>query len=244
MIEELVQQGLTNKEAEIYITLTRNGASRAASVAKDVRINRTLVYALLDNLTQKGFVERMTINDKAFYVANDPEIFLQKARTQVEHANFLIRNLQNIKLTNNQPVIRTYQGIQGMQQMNETIIAEASQAEGDLLQIGQQESFVKDYPQLVEEFIQRRVENQIPLKVLSCEFEGQDFFVTAGRNERDMREIKFIQQSELDVDATTYIFGECIACIALEENLQGYIMRNKNMADLYRKMFYMLWYRV
>lgn len=244
LIEELTNQGLSKNEAEIYIVLIRYGASRATNICKSVKINRTLVYALLENLIQKGFVEKINRNGKTYYIANDPNIFSQKASSKLSQAKNLIQNLNNIKLIKSQPIIRTFQGLNGIKEMTEIFLEEAKNAGGEMLQMGQEIEFVLQYPALIESFIGKRVANGIPLKLLCNEFKGFQIYLNPKRDPVEMREVKLVPTKEFNVDCTTYIYGDSMAVLSLADEMQGYIFKSKNITKLHRKMFFLLWNRL
>lgn len=239
-----MQQGLTSKESEIYISLVRYGSSRAENVYKNTKINRTLVYALLESLIKKGFVEKIIQNNKTYYFPNSPQTFLQRAKNQLSQAQVLVKELDNIKLVASQPVIRTFQGFEGIDQMTDIFLEEAKTIGGEMLQMGQEIRFAVEYPELIESFIQKRVANKIPLKLLCNEFTNFDQYLNNKRDKKELREVKFVKKEELDVDCTTYIYGDSMAVISLANEMQGYIFKSKNITDLNRKMFYLLWNRI
>ena len=49
--------GLTEKETEIYIFLTRHGALKGLDIAKRIKKHKAQVYNILKNLQAKGLVE-------------------------------------------------------------------------------------------------------------------------------------------------------------------------------------------
>jgi len=244
MIDALIQQGLTQKEAEIYISLVRYGSSRAESIYKNTKISRTLVYALLESLIKKGFVEKIIQNNKTYYFPNSPQTFLQRAKNQLSQAQVLVKELDNIKLVSSQPVIRTFQGFEGIEQMTDIFIEEAKAAGGEMLQMGQEIQFAVEYPELIESFIQKRVANKIPLKLLCNEFQNFDQYLNNKRDKKELREVRFVKKEDLDVDCTAYIYGDSMAVISLADEMQGYIFKSKNITDLNRKMFYLLWNKI
>lgn len=241
IVAELMQQGLSMKEAELYVLLMRYGANRASNVAKLSRVNRTLVYALLESLVRKGFVECINRNGKKYYIANDPQIFVQKAKTQLSQAHFLLKDLHNIQLTKSQPVVRTFQGLAGIKEMTTIFLDEAETVGGEMLQMGQEKRFVLEYPELIEEFIQKRLQRKIPLKLICDPFPHYKTYLNSARDPKEMREVKVVPAKDMDVDCTTYLYGDSMAVLSLADEMQGYIFKSRNVTDLYRKMFYLLW---
>ncbi len=244
MKQQLIAQGLTPKEAQIFTTLVRYGSSRASTLCARVNINRTLVYALLESLLKKGFIEKISQNGKTFYIANDPQIFVRNAQKRLSQAKVLLDDLHNIQLIKAQPIIRTFQGLEGILEMTDIFLEEAKQAGGDMLQMGQEIQFVLQYPDLIENFIKKRFELGVPLKLLCNKFEGFNKYLNAERDPIEMREVRLVEREELDVDCTTYLYGDSMAVMSFADEMQGYILKSKNISDLNRKMFFLIWERI
>ena len=64
----LLDYGLTNKEADIYIFLAKNVILTGGEIAKETKIARSLVYRILKNLQTKGLVEP-TLDSPTRFVA-------------------------------------------------------------------------------------------------------------------------------------------------------------------------------
>jgi sugar-specific transcriptional regulator TrmB len=244
IIDQLILQGLSRKEAEVYVVLVRYGSNRAADICRRVKINRTLVYALLESLVRKGFVEKLARNGRVLYTANDPSVFVQSAKSQLERAHYLAEDLHSVQLVKSQPVIRTFQGLDGIKQMTDIFLEEAQQAGGDMLQMGQEIQFVLDHPELIESFIGKRLERKIPLKLLCNKFEGFKKYLNERRDPLEMREVKLVDTESFNVDCTTYLYGDSMAVLSLADEMQGYIMKSKNITDMHRQMFFLLWNRL
>jgi len=76
------------------------------------------------------------------------------------------------------------------------------------------------------------------------EFEKFDQYLNNERDKKELREVKFVKEEELNVDCTTYIYGDSMAVISLANEMQGYIFKSSNITELNRKMFYLLWDRL
>jgi len=244
MIEELMCQGMSRKEAEIYLALLRYGSSRAGVVGTRTHINRTLVYALLETLVAKGLVIKTIVNGKALYTAEHPESFIHAAKNRLHQAQTLVEQLDSVQITAHQPTVRTFQGLPGMLQMTEIFLTEAERTGRTMLQLGQEIRFVMEYPELIEDFIDRRVQHRIPLHLLCNRFQRFERYLNADRDPVEMRSVKLVGEQELNVDCTTYVYGDSIAVLSLSGDMHGYILENKNIADLHRQMFSLLWSKV
>lgn len=75
-VENLIQLGLSDKEARLYLLLLGVGPSQVSSLAKRALMKRVTVYSVLDSLCLRGLVtyEEATVGRR--YIAYDPECLL------------------------------------------------------------------------------------------------------------------------------------------------------------------------
>ena len=55
--EVLINSGLTEKEAEVYIFLAKHGASKTRKIARLMKKDKAQIFRILKRLQTKGFVE-------------------------------------------------------------------------------------------------------------------------------------------------------------------------------------------
>ena len=65
--------GLTECEANMYLTLLAYGAQPVQILARESKISRTAAYEVLDSLAQRGLVTKKTEGTKWTFLAEDPE---------------------------------------------------------------------------------------------------------------------------------------------------------------------------
>jgi len=86
MIEEdLKQLGLADKEAKIYFTLIKLGASTASDIAKESGENRTTVYSVLSRLIGQELVTMDVQDITTYYLAESPQKILEIVSKQKEN---------------------------------------------------------------------------------------------------------------------------------------------------------------
>ena len=68
---QLINIGLSETEASIYLSLLRIGGSSVSKVAQDVGIKRTTIYPILKKMIEKGFAT-------AYYKKNKPSYYAQR----------------------------------------------------------------------------------------------------------------------------------------------------------------------
>lgn len=72
MEDLLVNAGLNEAQAEVYLHLLKKGESAPPAVAKALELTRTNAYKVLDSLVDMGLVRKTEVNKKFVYKAEDP----------------------------------------------------------------------------------------------------------------------------------------------------------------------------
>lgn len=73
VIKELLNLGLNQKEAEVYLAALQLGMSSVQKIAQKAEINRTSAYSYIKNLISRGLLTSIDKNGKQFYIAEKPE---------------------------------------------------------------------------------------------------------------------------------------------------------------------------
>ena len=87
MISELVELGLTNGEAKVYLSLLKLGLSKVGSIVKDCRVSYSKVYDVLERLILKGLVSYVLIGNIKHFNAVEPyrlQDYIQKKEEQIK----------------------------------------------------------------------------------------------------------------------------------------------------------------
>lgn len=122
IVKSLVDYGLNDKEAKIYLALIELDTATVNEIAHAADINRSSAYVVIEKLKKKGLVS--TIKDYKIqrYVATNPEVLLQEAETRALR-NIEIKNkIQNVvselksihRETKKKPKIMVYEGLNGL----------------------------------------------------------------------------------------------------------------------------------
>ncbi len=69
---KLKEIGFTDKEVDVYLTLLRVQEATVSEIAKKTKINRSLMYSVLDSLAEKGISTYIIKNNVRYYRAAEP----------------------------------------------------------------------------------------------------------------------------------------------------------------------------
>ncbi len=99
---KLVQLGLSEKEAKLYLLLLQIGSSPVSALAKRAAVKRVTVYSVLEGLVERGLVSYQNQAGGRRYNAYDPECLLyllekEKAalKCRMELAKECVQKLNN-----------------------------------------------------------------------------------------------------------------------------------------------------
>ena len=114
MKEELIEWGLKEKEAAVYISLLGQKKCNAYGLAKITGINRTTVYLELDNLIQKGLVSYTIKNAKRYYQATNPDKLLEALETKKKKIKNILPDLKKMHEFDESPNVQVFEGKNGI----------------------------------------------------------------------------------------------------------------------------------
>jgi sugar-specific transcriptional regulator TrmB len=89
-INALKQFGLSDQEAQTYLSLLKIGGARASALAKEIGIKRTTVYPILKSLSEKGVVLVYFKKSQRFYYAQKPNILAALFEKKLEFFNSIV----------------------------------------------------------------------------------------------------------------------------------------------------------
>ena len=56
LVNKLINFGFTRTDAQVYISLLKNGRSSGYKIAKEISLSRSSVYSSIDNLYNNGYI--------------------------------------------------------------------------------------------------------------------------------------------------------------------------------------------
>ncbi len=234
--ETLKDYGLSESEIKVYISLLKTGEASAQSIAKNAGLPRTTTYHLLDALIQKGLVSSVIKGVIKYFQATHPsqlaEILAEKKRRIEE----IIPELKEIALTiREKPKVVVYEGLQGIK----TILQDILDARKEILHYGDIISLQKVLPFAFPQFIRKRVERKIPIRILCKKEEPHAELLRTARKE--YRTFVFIPK-EYIFKTSVFLYSHKVVVLSLHtEPYFGIVIENKDYYDTQKNMFELLW---
>ena len=104
--ESLKNIGFGDKEATTYIALLQLGRAPVQSIADKSGLKRPTVYVILDELTEKGVVERIPRQRKQLYMAKSPDEVFAIFKEKFSRAENILPELRALAQKGTGPNVR------------------------------------------------------------------------------------------------------------------------------------------
>lgn len=241
--KELLELGLADKEAHVYVASLELGPETVQNIAKKAQINRPTAYVQIESLTKKGLMSQVMKGKKTLYVAESPErltSYLNRVQQdidlkKVELGRIMPNLLDVFQSAGERPVIRFFEGVDA-----------AVALRNEYLQVKNKkiEAFINLdkvfglFPNLEDDYTQKRVAKGIHGFNIYTREAGP----TADANDPNkLREGKFIPTKQFPFDADITIFDDKVEILTYRSKPVGVIIENQDIANTMRAIFYGLW---
>ncbi len=229
-MEELLQEiGLTKNEAKIYLKLLEKGNCSAGLIAKFTGIHRRSVYDSLDRLIKKGLIGYIKNNNKKSFEAVNPERLVNYVKEKENSILEVVPKLKELQNKVKEPQETTFfKGKYGLR-----TIFEDQLSSKEVLILGASKVAVKLMPYYIHWYTKKRIEKKIKLKIITTK--DQDI------KKVKLSEIRYLNEKYSNPSAIN-IFDDKVAIILWsEKNPIAILIKNKEIADSYRKYFEIMW---
>lgn len=227
LLEDL---GMSENEIKIYLFLLRTGTSTAPQISKSTRIDKATVYRDLSSLMAKGFASEIIIKNVKSYSAAHPNKLLEKSEMlhlQIEKMIPDLIKLTSMQITNAQ--VELYQGREGIKFIFQDILNDGL----PYLHIGPGEIFIEEISEIYTK-----------IWIAQAEKKGISGRLLIPRHDRvpltKYEEVRNLP-NELASLIATVVYGEKTVLFVMTNPAYVVLVRNKEVADSYRKIFEYIW---
>jgi len=222
--------GLTKIEVKVYLALLEYGPTLASIISRKSGIHRRCVYDAVERLIKRGLAGYIVKNNRKYFSATNPDRLLSIVKEQEEDLNRIIPELQKIHgRSTTKPETSFYQGMNGLKNIYEDILDVGE----DVLLIGA--TTYKDVNRFFfPRFDRERKSKKIKIRILFPESMRKDHPNVV------LAKIKYLPESHIS-NVATNIYGDNVAISIWTKDPIAILIRQKEIADSYRKQFEILW---
>lgn len=238
--EKILEFGLTENEAQIYVFLLKVGETTTGRVIKETRIVNSRVYESLNSLISKGLVAYNVQKDGKHFSALNPKVWIEKEQERRKKIEALIPELSS--LTNSKTVetkTAVYEGFEGFKTAFKKIIEDCPKNEtiyilGFSEQPYKTESLRLFLSNMNLKSAQKKQKLKIILDSSAKDTLGKD------REKEKFSEVRYMPKGYISPSAID-IFQDYVYMFLWEEKPFVFMIKNKIIAESFKHYFEFLW---
>lgn len=238
LLKVLLELGLHEKAATVYLALLGKSRLSIADLARDSGIKRATCYEQLDVLLQRGFVMRVPVGKRTYYAAESPKNILTEFKKKTAAFEQKVGELEHLhEAATNKPRVQFYEGKRELGHIYDNMFKTV----GDICSIFPAEEFFKSFTE--QDY------DEFDKTVSAHAFKSRDLFV-ASKHYKKLKEIraknggadKLDKKLPLDFKSNVdvLIYSDKVALISLCD-LSGIVIENKDIAELFKNIHSFIW---
>ncbi len=245
---KLVQIGLNEDEAEVYMSLIETGETTAGPVIKKTGLHRQIIYTTLERLEKRGLVHVTTKRGIKHWISAYPEVIREEIDRKEKIASEVIPELLNLRaLSHHGQEVRIYEGPEGFAAMQVEGLARIP--EGCFYRVvgSSPKLFTETMASVgrLEEFESRRIERKILIELIFSESEREAKRVVYDQYFKDQpkalqRRYRFLPE-ERNSPVGIHIWHDTVVLVIYGSPLLTIEIKSKSLTEDFLQYFKHLW---
>lgn len=237
MKNTLLELGLTDNEADIYLDLLSLGEATAYDVIKKTGLHRNSVYTALQNLAKKRFITEVERNRKRHFVAVNPKRLLLTEESRLSRVRELMPGLQ--KLFKARPTeIIIHEGERAYRDFWLNIAKHSPRGTVNYVMPSMSTQWWELMDKDVEKFIEYQIRNEIKLKMIV--FAKNETEMSLLKRYPKLNEYRYIKR-DFDPSGNLAIWGDICYIQSVEKTPVLIEIKNSAILKVFRQHFNLLW---
>ena len=231
--QALLEFGLSETEAQTYLTLFRLGGATASVLAKETGLQRTTVYPILKSLAKKGCVLVYFRKNQHHYYAQKPDKLASIFEKKVAFFNSVIPLFTAMDKKQAQAV-----GLRFIETKEELRQFYADTLANNKTQCVVGNAFV--WRSIDPEFFETYRETRARLKIKTRLLLSADSKESNPGSKDLLREFKYLPK-EYEFKSTLNIFNDKVLIVSPEVSSLAVVIAVPAMVDIFKSMFEIIW---
>ena len=240
IIKTLQDIGLSKEEVNIYLAGLELGESAVQDIAKKAGIKRPTAYLIIDNLIKKSLFYQTFKGKKRLFGAQNPKDLEVELKRKAHELTKIMPELNSIYNTLEfKPKVRFYEGVAGTMAVYNDML-DLTPENGEMLSFAGMKNLFDTLPkEFATDYFTRRIKKNIKPKIIAIDTEESREWVKNA--EEEMREIILIPENQSNFSGDIEIYGDRVALISYKENFMTIVIESKEIANMQRLMFNLIW---
>ncbi len=243
----LASLGLTEAEAQVYMSLLAIGAQPASVAAKKSGLKRGHTYNVLTELTHRGLVQEFEKGSVRYFSAAPPQTLVSILKNRQDdldrQKSQLLEALPELESIKNplsvRPKVRFFQGIDGIKEIYEETISIPGET---IFAIGDFEHFFPmENSRELNEWMWKYSERRARKGITYCGILNRSTISDQAYRTRvkHKRKLKMLQGVDLSVEVN--IVGDKLAIVSSSKDMVGLIVEDRPTAETLRNFHRAIW---
>ena len=248
-IKEILNKlGFTDLQSRIYLTILKSGGLTVTKLARSLGINRTNLYNILERLKVLDLIhEESRITGKVLYAKSYKQLLalldqednqLQSHKVSIKSLIPLFNSFASDKNISDQPKVMVFEGKAGLNNIIDEILNKDIKDKEILLFTNQEAIKGVFSRKRHDEFVKRRVNNKIKIKVLAVSNEEARKLKLLDK--QNLRETKILPNS-FNFNSEIYIYNGKVCMLDIKTDIIGVIIESQELCRIHTQFFNHLW---
>jgi sugar-specific transcriptional regulator TrmB len=251
MLKTFLQQlGLTDKEAEAYLSLLEIGTNAVSVIAQKSKLTRTTVYSVLEALKKRRFVVSQEKNNILYYTAERPEVVCSLLDQELRELNIRRHTFQQlmpefralINQSQTVPKVRYFEGIEGIKQIYEDTLDLTNYRKHKLekLVFSCAPDMTGELKKYFEGYLKRRAASKISARAIFPDTKESKQNIK--EDKRLLRVSRLVPHDKFPFTCEMSIYGNKMSYMSLQQNsYHGVIIESEEIMSSQKSMFELAW---
>jgi len=234
----LMELGLNEKEAKVYLASLSLGATTILQISKVTEIKRPSVYPIIERLKTVGLMAEEIKGFKTFYQAEPPEkleLILEERKAKFKNSLPDFSKLYNLR--GQHDIIKRYNGLQAVKSVYEDLLKNIKPHE-DYLIISDQSKWISLDEKYFMDFARRRAKLPIKIRMLQVDTPTARWFKQHEKNFN--YKIKFLPPNT-QLTTNLVVIPEMLVIHQLTPPIMAIVVDNKSAVQLHKQLFEIIW---
>jgi sugar-specific transcriptional regulator TrmB len=245
LMESLINLGLNEKEAKIYLALLQFEKATAYTIATRSGLKKPTAYVILNNLVAKGFALKIPYKENHYFIAKSPKECLALAKEKLYTVEEALPELMAMrKKSDEKASVSYYEGLDGIKEMNRKIISVMKAkpvAERNFVAFYAHQkdtpSFLQKYwIELIEEFDREKIKRRF----ITTKHPSIAWYLKKEMIRQAGLEVKALSEKDYSSNISIEIYDNFVQIVS-HRYIQGILIENPDIADVTRQIFNLVW---
>lgn len=242
LFKKLVDYGLGEREASLYLASLELGESGMTAIAKKAKIKRPTAYLTFKTLEARGLMGSLKMRDSLHFIATEPEMFFAREERRLKELANLLPQFKELTVNKSyQPKIMYYEGKEAFKVVAEDSLRDHGSILRYIGSLGELHNVVgEDYD--LQHYLPRRIKKGIFMKGLlfndlSSKAKAHTEEVS---DERELREVRLLPV-KYKHSTSSLIYGDRVIIFGGGKEKIVVVIESKEIAFSEKQKFDLIW---